>query len=117
KFKNYFRMSQDTFDQLLSLLKIHIQKKDTHLRKSIPAEERLAITLRYLATGHSFVDLQYIFRCGASTARKIVIDVCEKIYQHLRELCFPELNQQEWLDIAAGFESSANFPNCLGAID
>ncbi|KAJ8872506.1 hypothetical protein PR048_026112 [Dryococelus australis] len=40
------RMSKNSFDDLLSLLKTHIGKADTNMRKSIPAEERLAITLR-----------------------------------------------------------------------
>ena len=31
KFENYFRMSQDSFDELLGVLKVHIEKKDTSL--------------------------------------------------------------------------------------
>lgn len=46
-----------------------------------------------------------------------MIDTCEKIWLHLYDLCFPQLTEDEWLNIAAGFESRANFPNCLGAID
>ncbi|KAJ8893014.1 hypothetical protein PR048_005595 [Dryococelus australis] len=46
KFHNYFRMSKNSFDELLSLLKTNIGKADTNMKKSIPAEERLAITLR-----------------------------------------------------------------------
>ncbi|KAJ8898343.1 hypothetical protein PR048_003703 [Dryococelus australis] len=46
KTHNYFEMSKNSFDELLSLLKTHIGKADINMRKSIPAEERLAITLR-----------------------------------------------------------------------
>ena len=46
EFFSYFRMSQNSFDSLLALLQVHIEKQDTHIRLSIPAEERLAITLR-----------------------------------------------------------------------
>ena len=46
EFFGYFRMSIQSFDELLSILEQHITKKDTILRKSIPAVERLAITLR-----------------------------------------------------------------------
>ncbi|KAJ8891098.1 hypothetical protein PR048_010608 [Dryococelus australis] len=180
KFHSYFRMSKNSFDELLSLLKIHIGKADTIMKKSIPAEERLAITLRkslhkrwthqsaeiqlmmqgidsgtvidyhqmmsaqmdtgrctdeyeerrmgeirhtrlqevlYLVTGCTFTDLHYIFLCLISTARKIVIEVCETIWQHLHDICFPDLTEYEWLKIANGFETRANFPNSLGAID
>ncbi|KAJ8873010.1 hypothetical protein PR048_026626 [Dryococelus australis] len=46
KSHNYFRMSKNSFDELLSLLKTHIGKAHTNLRRSILAEEKLAITLR-----------------------------------------------------------------------
>ena len=45
KFKEYFRMSFATFDELLSLLQDHIGKSN-RVRLSIPAEERLVIALK-----------------------------------------------------------------------
>ena len=47
----------------------------------------------------------------------IVYEVCVVIWAKVSGLCFPELNEQEWLDIAESFNSRAHFPNCLGAID
>jgi hypothetical protein len=47
----YFRMSPNRFQHLLGLVTPLISKKDTSMRKAIPAEERLALTLRFLATG------------------------------------------------------------------
>ena len=46
KFFEYYRMTQTTFDELLHILRPHIQKQDTTFRRSVSAEERLAITLR-----------------------------------------------------------------------
>lgn len=46
KFKEYFRMSMKSFDQLLSIIKKYIEKKELNLRESITAEERLAVCLR-----------------------------------------------------------------------
>nr|CAH7732072.1 unnamed protein product [Callosobruchus chinensis] len=40
------RMSQETFDELFRLIEPHIEKKDTNMRRCIPAEERLIITLK-----------------------------------------------------------------------
>ena len=42
----YFRMPSECFDEILSLIKEDITKMDTNYREAIPAEERLAITLR-----------------------------------------------------------------------
>lgn len=49
EFTSFFSMSLDCFNHLLTLIKPHIQRTDTNMRRSIPAEERLAITLRLVA--------------------------------------------------------------------
>lgn len=48
---NFLRMSLSDFEDILRRIEPKIQKKDTPMRKSIPAHDRLAITLRFLATG------------------------------------------------------------------
>ena len=50
-FKNFLRMNQTCFNELLEMVKPQLEKQDTNMRKSIPAGEKLALTLRYLATG------------------------------------------------------------------
>ena len=57
QFFRYTRMSSDRFHHLLGLVEEKISKKDTQFRKAISPEERLIITVRYLATGHG--DLYY----------------------------------------------------------
>lgn len=50
-YKNFLRMSADDFDYLLNRIKFAIEKQNTLMRDAIPAAERLALTLRFLATG------------------------------------------------------------------
>ena len=50
-YRNYFRMSYETFSLLLSLVEPDLNRTDTQMRQCVSATERLAITLRYLATG------------------------------------------------------------------
>ena len=52
-FKNYARVDVEMFPELAELLTPKLEKKTTFFRKPIPAACRLAITLRYLATGTS----------------------------------------------------------------
>lgn len=59
-FKNFIRMSAVDFEALLLNVGGHIQKQDTHLRKSISATERLMVTLRFLASG-KFLCLIYLW--------------------------------------------------------
>ena len=49
--RKFLRMSGETFDELLHLVGPLIEKQDTTYKDSIPPEERLAVTLRYLADG------------------------------------------------------------------
>ena len=53
-FKNYLKMTDDSFRYLSTLVSLVIKKKDPVIRKSISAEERLTATLRFL-TGRSQV--------------------------------------------------------------
>nr|CAI5839327.1 unnamed protein product [Callosobruchus analis] len=54
-------MSLSNFATILNFVGPKIAKKDTTFRKSIPISERLAITLRYLASGDSFTSLSFLF--------------------------------------------------------
>ena len=53
-FLNFLRVSPGIFDSLLDQVSPIIRKKDTTYRKSISPAMRLAITLRFLATGKYF---------------------------------------------------------------
>lgn len=70
-----------------------------------------------MASGCSFHDLHYSYRIGISTARCIVKKVCEAIWLVLQNECIPPPNKETWETAAAGFESTANFPHCIGAVD
>ncbi|KAH7961666.1 hypothetical protein HPB52_011193 [Rhipicephalus sanguineus] len=71
-FYNFVRMSPQQFDFLESLVRPLIQVQETPLRESLSSAERLAITLRYLASGNSYQSLSYSFRVGKSTVSGLV---------------------------------------------
>ena len=50
-FKKYVRMDVPTFHDLLRRNTPEIRKANTNMRESIPPAQRLAVTLRYMATG------------------------------------------------------------------
>ena len=53
-YKNFLRMDMDSFNELLHLVEPHIKRQDSLMRQSISPAERLALTLRFLATGNRF---------------------------------------------------------------
>ena len=60
-----------------------IEKKTTRLRKPISAGERLAITLRFLATGETYRSLRYQYRLSSSAISSIAPEVCDPIIETL----------------------------------
>lgn len=91
-FTNFSRMSQEDFQYLISLIGLKIGKKDTNYRDSIPVELRLAITLRFLATGDSYNSLMYLFRVSKPLISKIIPEVCAAIVESLKEYIKVSIN-------------------------
>ena len=50
-FRQYHRLDVNSFKIILNTVEPFIQKKETVMRASISPRERLAVTLRFLATG------------------------------------------------------------------
>lgn len=84
-FKNFTRMSPSDFEHLITLIGPKIAKKDTHWRKAISIQDRLAVTIRFLATGDSFTSLQYLFKISKQSISTIVPQVCEALVEVLKE--------------------------------
>lgn len=62
EFHKFTRMSQEDFEDLLSKVSPFITKKNTQLRHAVPAKTRLALTLRFLASGDSYESLHFLFK-------------------------------------------------------
>lgn len=83
-FQDMFRLTSDQFDFLLDKVRSLITKKDTNMRKSISAETRLLITLKFLASGDSYRSLMYFFRVPHNTISGIIPNTCKAIFSSLR---------------------------------
>ena len=90
---------------LISGTKHLLQKETTTRRNPITPEEKLAITLRFLATGESCKSLMYQYRVSDSTISKFVPVVCEVISKVFIDefMPFPS-TENDWLKIATEFE-------------
>ena len=83
-FRNFTRLTATDFEELLLMVGEKISKKDTNFRQTIPASLRLAVTLRFLASGDSFTSLMYTFRISKQAISQIVPELCEAIIYSLR---------------------------------
>ena len=116
----YLRMSKERFDILLFQVGPLLAKRHYYSphRAEIPPAERLAVTIRYLATGNSQVSLSFNFRMGRSTVCTIVRETCKALWETLQPLYVRvPSSHQEWKGVSDQFELMWNFPNCIGAID
>ena len=88
------------------------------MRKTITAEERLAVTLRFLATGNTYSDLVFLFRMHTSTIGGIIPEVCQALYHYLKsEYLWLPNTKEEWKRIAQKTGERWEFPNYFGAAD
>ena len=75
-FARYFRVVKEKFNDLVGRISIHIQRQDTIMRAAISPGERLAASLRYLATGElTFSSLESQFRISRTAISKTVFEV------------------------------------------
>ena len=110
------RMSPSRFDELLSLVGPSITRLRTNFRNPVSPGERLAVTLRFLATGDSMQTIAFSYRLGHSTVCNIIDDTCEAIWNVLcdKNLKKPS-TETEWMQISERFCRTWNFPHCVGA--
>ncbi|CAH2001493.1 unnamed protein product [Acanthoscelides obtectus] len=115
--KNFTRISTEDLNQLRYFIEPRVNKMDTQFREAITVTERLAITLRFLATGDSYNSLQYLFRVSKQSISRIVPEVCDAISEVLKDWVKIPTSEEEWLNIAEEFEEKWNFPHAIGAMD
>ena len=74
-FARHFRMDKSKFDDLVGRIAVHIERQPTIMRTPISPGERLAVTLRYLATGETFSSLESQFRISRTAISEIIFEV------------------------------------------
>jgi len=117
-FQNFLRFEPDMFQEMVDRLTPTIAGKDTNLRKSLEPGLKLAITLRYLATGDSSKTLMYGFRVAYNTICLIIKDVCQAIIEEYhQEVIVTPTTPQEWRTVSDHMSQRWQFHHCIGALD
>lgn len=85
QYTNFTRISPTEFVYLINLTKEQISKKDTIFWTAMSVQEKLAITLRFLATGNSYTSLQYLFEDSMQMIGETVPEVCSALVDKLKQ--------------------------------
>lgn len=112
-----FRMSQETFSHLCSLLRPYVSRQDTRMRKAVSVEKRVAITLWRLATNGDYRSIGHLFGVSKRSVCIIVKEVCSAIVETLLHLYVRIPSGDEVEEVVNGFETKWGFPQCAGAVD
>ncbi|KAJ8915345.1 hypothetical protein NQ315_008232 [Exocentrus adspersus] len=87
------------------------------VRESISPGERLALTLRYLASGDSMMSMSYSYRVGKSTVSNLVKETCKIIWNCLWQDYLKPPDTEKWNEISRDYQQVWQMTNCVGAID
>lgn len=112
-----FRMSNATFLYVCNELRSTIEKNDTIMRKAIPVEQRVALTIWFLSTGSDFRTIGHLFGVSKSTVCLVVREVCQAIVTVLlpKYIRFPVNDGLK--EVVTGFKHKWGFPQCTGVVD
>ena len=66
--REHFRISRQTFRFVCDLVRPHLARQDTNMRRAIPVEKRVAVALWRLATGNSYRSTGLVFGDGRCTS-------------------------------------------------
>ncbi|XP_060654345.1 uncharacterized protein LOC132789982 [Drosophila nasuta] len=114
---NYFlAITESQFRYLVQKLDpIISQYAPQRKKKSFSAEERLAITLKYLATGEVHSCRNYCFRASKFVINEMIANICLGFYEHLKDqyVTLPKTDEQ-WRNAATDMERKHQLPQCVG---
>ena len=111
------RMSKATFLYVCSELCLVVEKNDSSMRKAIPVEQRVALTLWFLATGTDFRTIGHLFGVSKSTVCVVTKQVCNALVSILlpKNIRFPSGDGLR--EVVDGFKHKFGFPQCAGVVD
>ena len=117
-FTNFVRMTPEFFKMIKTRLEPCLARQAANYRAPISVGEKLALTIRYLATGESYTSLSCQFRVGRSTISKFLSEVCRAIQDEFtREYLRCPITPDEWKELETEFRIRWNVPHALGALD
>ena len=117
-YKNFLRLDEQLFNEIVERVRPHIERATTNFRDPLEVGLRVAITLRFLATGNSYKSIGYSFRVAPNTISSIVPETCRAIIEEYgKDVIKTPGTPQEWKKVAKGFEEKWHFPHVIGAID
>lgn len=118
EWKDNFRMSRSSFYSLCDQLAPFLEGQSTIMRQPVEVDQKVALTLYYLADEGRMRKTANAFGLSRSTVSLIVRRVCSTIVEHLGpQLIRLPTTEAEVKDKVKKFSDRFGFPQCFGAVD
>lgn len=78
-YRTFLNIGQDLFTEMVERISPVVCKPDTGMRHPLAVSLKLAVTIRWLATGNSYASLQYSSRVSKNAISRFVLKVCQAI--------------------------------------
>ena len=115
---NDFRMSQNTFWDIVRVVQPALEERDTQFWHAIPIKKRVAIALWRLSTGNSFRIVAKTFAVGESTAVQITKEFCFKLLRLAPRYIHLPRSRRETVETIEQFKAfcQCRIPQEIGAL-
>ena len=111
-------MTPEFFEIIKTRLESRLASQATNYRAPITVGEKLALTIRYLATGESYTSLSCQLRVGRSTISKFLPKDCRAIQDEFtRKYLKCPTTPDEWKELKIEFRTRWNVPYALASLD
>ena len=77
--KNFLRIYPELFEEMVERLTPILKKNHTKMRNAKKVGLKLSVTIRHLANGNDYPNLQYNFRVSKSSTCQFIPLVCQTI--------------------------------------
>ncbi len=112
-----FRMSRETFLYLCDKLSSRIGRNETVMRKAVPMEQRVALTVWFLATGADYRTIGHLFGVLKSTVCVMTKQVCHSTVQLLLPEYIKVCTGTALKEVVDRFGNGHGFSQCAGVVD
>ena len=99
------------------MLRSTIERANTVMRNSIPVEQRVALTLWYLATNTDYRTIGHLFGVSKSAVCLVTKDVCAAIVEVILPKYIKIPTGDGLKEVVDGFRDKLDFPQCAGVVD
>ena len=114
-FQNFMRMPPAMYDDIVQRLTPALTKETTNWRAPLEPGLKVAITLRHLASGFKYHEMEYAWRVLHNTISLVVREVCEAIvHEYAPEMLSPPETDAQWRQLADDWYQRWHFPHVIG---